>query len=231
MTRFHELSGNAERPELPKAEVPGIGKEKAEIAKDAFSFWDTVFEEMAGSQDVQGIEEDRLLAEIFDHHEDEFYFDFEIDEDIQTVLDKFDSKHWEQLSDEERIDTVKEFADVLSEKLGLDNPPEIRLYKGAEGDCGAYNPDNHSVNLNSKYMSDPKEMVDTVSHELRHAYQRQRAEKLETKTDMLYLANFNNYISPQKLADGKYLFFTDYQNQFVEAEARAFANLFTKEVP
>jgi len=230
MIRFHELSGNAEPPELPKAEVPGISNGKAEIAKEAASFWDDIFEEMAGSQDVQCIEEDRLLAEIFGRCEDEFHFDFEIDEDIQNILDKFDSNHWEQLSDEKRIDAVKEFADVLSQKLGLDTPPEIRFYEGAEGDCGAYNPDDHSVNLNHRYLSNPEEMVNTVPHELRHAYQHQRSENLETKTDMLYLVNFNNYISPQRLADGKYLFFTDYQDQFVEAEARAFANLFTREV-
>ena len=49
----------------------------------------------------------------------------------------------------------------------------------------------------------------------------------ETWQDTLYKLNFENYISPISLADGKYLFFTDYQDQLVEAEARAFANIFT----
>ena len=62
---------------------------------------------------------------------------------------------------------------------------------------------------------------------MRHAYQHQRATHQETLLDKLYQLNFENYISPVPLADGKYLFFTDYQDQLVEAEARAFANIFT----
>ena len=41
---------------------------------------------------------------------------------------------------------------------------------------------------------------------------------------MIYRVNFDNYISPVELPNGGTLFFMDYYNQFVEAEARAFSN-------
>ena len=94
------------------------------------------------------------------------------------------------------------------------------------GSCGAYLPGANVIEINRNTLADPKEVVDTVAHEARHAYQHQRAVLQETKQDILYRINFENYISPIPLADGKYLFFTDYQDQLVEAEARAFANIF-----
>ena len=46
----------------------------------------------------------------------------------------------------------------------------------------------------------------------------------------LYKVNLDPdfYISPVLLPNGKYLFFTDYYDQLVEAEARAYANAFLK---
>lgn len=44
----------------------------------------------------------------------------------------------------------------------------------------------------------------------------------------LYKVNFDNYVSTRSLPGGGYLFFVDYLNQYVEVDARAFANLFTE---
>ena len=70
--------------------------------------------------------------------------------------------------------------------------------------------------------------INTIAHEMRHAYQEQRAGILETKEDALFKLNLDNYISPVPLPGCGWLFFTDYQDQYVEADARAFANLFTE---
>ena len=77
-------------------------------------------------------------------------------------------------------------------------------------------------------MNDPDELIDTIAHELRHAFQHQKAMAPESALDMLYRVNFDNYISPLPLGDGKFLFFADYQDQLVEVEARAFAKQFSK---
>jgi hypothetical protein len=55
-----------------------------------------------------------------------------------------------------------------------------------------------------------------------------RSEILDTKEDALFKCNFENYITPLQLPDGGYLNFTDYYDQYVEVDARAFANLFTE---
>lgn len=78
------------------------------------------------------------------------------------------------------------------------------------------------------YFNDSSELVNTIAHEMRHAYQEYRAGLLETREDELYRVNLDNYISPVQLPEGGWLFFTDYQDQYVEVDARAFANLFTE---
>lgn len=101
-------------------------------------------------------------------------------------------------------------------------------YNSDPCDYGCYDPDSNTIYINQSSFDDPQEIVDTVAHEMRHAYQYERAQKLETYEDYLYAYNFVNYISPYMSEDG-YVNFIDYQDQFVEAEARAFASLFVIE--
>ena len=101
-------------------------------------------------------------------------------------------------------------------------------YDADKNDCGVYNHATHSTELNRSLLNDPGELIDTIAHELRHAYQHQKAMAPESELDLLYRVNFDNYISPLPLGDGKFLFFTDYQDQLVEVEARAFAKQFSK---
>lgn len=93
--------------------------------------------------------------------------------------------------------------------------------------CGCYYSGLNILGINVCELSDPKELINTVAHELRHAYQEQRALNPETEMDYKYLTNLRNYISPIFTENGDYILFTDYQDQLVEAEARAFANLFS----
>ena len=231
MIHFRDAARKKDSPELPSpvdnlniTATDGLSKEAA------LNFWDKVFSEHNDKVDINEVDEDTPLAEIFGRFEDEFAFDFEINEDIQTVLDKFENGSWERLSDYERKTLVGELADLIGKKLGLDEIPEIAFFEAPENCCGAFNQVTNTVEINSGSFTQPKELINTIAHEIRHAYQYQRALKQETYKDMLYKCNFENYISPIELADGKYLFFTDYQDQLIEAEARAFANIFNEEV-
>ena len=197
--------------------------------EEALSFLDGLFSVDPENQDLYSIDEESLLAEIFGRYEDEFDFDFELDDEIQTVLDRFGASKWERMSDSERTEAISDLAAVIGKKLGINEIPEIQFHDSRDGACGAYLPGENKIEINRNTMSDPREVVDTVAHEMRHVYQHQRACLQETWLDTLYKVNFENYISPIPLADGKYLFFTDYQDQLVEAEARAFANIFTHE--
>lgn len=232
MIRFHDTAEKKDDSELlsPSA-FQDIKPSGTMSSEEAISFLDGLFSVDPESQDTYSIDEESLLAEIFGRFEDEFDFDFELDDEVQVVLDRFGAAQWERLTDSEKAETIKELASVIGKKLGIKENPEIQFYNGRDGSCGAYLPDENKVEINRNTMDDPQEVVDTVAHEMRHAYQHQRAGLQETWQDILYKINFENYISPIPLADGKYLFFTDYQDQLVEAEARAFANIFTdKEV-
>ena len=72
-------------------------------------------------------------------------------------------------------------------------------------------------------------MVDTVAHEMRHAYQFQCALRGEAHMDKMYAYNFDHYIVPSLDEDGIFDFI-DYQDQLIEAEARAYAKLYRDEV-
>ena len=204
-------------------------KSKGTISnEEALSFLEKLFSVDPEGREVHLADEEDLLTEIFGRYEDEFVFDFEIDDEIQAVIDRFSASKWGELPEDKRIEAISDLSSVISKRLGVDKVPEIRFYGGRDNSCGAYLPGENIIEINRNTISDPKEIVDTVAHEMRHAYQHQRAALQETHMDTLYKVNFENYIAPIPLADGKYMFFTDYQDQLVEAEARAFANLFTR---
>lgn len=205
--------------EIKSVESPSADKLRA--------YWDKLF----GRKDTYKPDEsENYFAEVFGRTSDEFRFDFEIGRGLRDGLDRFSSEKWTSLSEGEQIATIKEFSTSLADKLGLQNPPVVEFFNGPNDSCGAYNFASNTITINRALFYDPAEVVDTIAHETWHAYQHQRANMMETKQDYLYKLNFDNYLSPVTLGDGKYLFFTDYQEQLVEAEARAFANIFREEV-
>lgn len=186
---------------------------------DAKAFWEKQFESVP----------EISMKDILNRSEDEFTFDnFDITE-LSDVIEKFDEKYWDDLSLEERMDVVNNAVDKISEKLGLNENPEVVFFEDDPSNCGYYYSGLNMLGINSGELDNPKELINTISHELRHAYQGQHALNPESEMDYKYLANLNNYISPLFTETGECILFTDYQDQLVEAEARAFANMFSRE--
>ena len=104
----------------------------------------------------------------------------------------------------------------------------MEYFEAPPCNCGAYDPERNVISVNRNIFDDSYEIVNTIAHETRHAYQYRRAQNPENYLDLLYAYNFVNYISPYVDEDG-YANFLDYQDQLIEAEARAFANLFRLE--
>ena len=223
MVRFSDSREGNEK--IDAAPLLDNGKSIVSV-DDARSFWDDVFSVDTGYNDIV---DDSILSEIYGRYEDEFIFDFEIDDKIDTILEVFGSSEWGSMSESERKSAVDEFVAVLCDKLEIADRPSIKYFDGPINEQGAYNHRSNRIEINSKFLDDPVALVDTVAHETRHGYQHHRAMMQETRMDALYAINFDNYIAPVLLGDGKYLFFADYEDQLVEAEARAFAKLFTKE--
>lgn len=196
-----------------------------ETGKEADAFWDYEFQKVHSEAELNLY--DRLLSDVFDCTEDDIDLYFEITEDISTALEKFNSMEWNGKDYSEIREAISALVKAIGEGLGLKELPKINITDSGD-QFGSYNYESNTITLNQKYFNNPKELVDTISHELRHAYQHMKAEHPETLEEMMYSVNFENYISPLELPAGGYLFFMDYYNQFVEVEARAFANRITE---
>lgn len=68
-------------------------------------------------------------------------------------------------------------------------------------------------------LADSEEAADTITHELWHAHQRECANNPRDVRDYQYQFNYENYITPEMGHEA-------YENQLIEAEARAFARQF-----
>lgn len=223
MFDLKELTAKCEnaKPELSS----GIEVIKPEnlSKEDSDYFWSKVFNP---SYDCEDISLENVFNDIYGRTDEEFEFDFKIDNELQAKIEMFNQDTWDDLSLDEKKTAIKELSDCISERLGLDDIPKVEYFRDGPNNCGYYSPYSNMITLNENILSDAKEVFDTVPHELRHAFQHQRAELQENYNDLLYKANLDNYIMPVFLDDRSCICFTDYQNQYVEAEARAFANLF-----
>lgn len=226
MIRFADKLDKTESSELPDLsnykEIKPILKTTDDKVQ---SFWNDVFGEEESSDDIF-LTDEEIISEVFERKESDFQFDFDIaDKSIQEQLEKFDSENWNNLDESQKVEVVEEFMALLCEKLGIEEQPRLVLFEDDENLCGAYNNQTNTMELNRNILNNPKEVINTVAHEARHAYQYQRACIGETREDVLYAINFLNYIEPIQV-DGKYVNFNEYQNQLLEAEARAFAKMF-----
>lgn len=192
-------------------------KPEKETEETSKAFWNDVFSEK-NDLEKNILNEDDIFDDIFGVDADKFVFDFS-DSEILSILDEFNDPAWNEKTDKEKIENIKTFIKIVGEKLGLEKLPSLELFDGEPYECGSFNAESNVIKINRELLKNPKEIVNTTAHELRHAYQNMRAMKAETYEDFLYLVNFINYVTPE-------MGFSDYEDQLVEAEARAFANMF-----
>lgn len=126
-----------------------------------------------------------------------------------------------EASVEQREAYLKEFYAEFAEKTG--SMPPLGFEPMPFHQMGAYNPVDNTIMLNSSLleMSDPHELLDTILHESRHAYQEYAVEhpcnvNVDTATLAQWEENFNNYVDST-------LDFEGYFNQPIEVDARNFA--------
>jgi hypothetical protein len=141
------------------------------------------------------------------------------------VLSPFKQDNWEQLSVKEQKQAVEKLADYNAEILGVEDKPQIVFFNKPPKDVmierGYYDPNNNSIFINEHCLNDSAGIADTVSHEYRHKYQHQRADKLENERDLAFRENFDNYQS----AGNDYASYSAYRNQLVEVDARAYGQV------
>lgn len=192
---------------------------------DSQHFWENFFNNLERLNDI----DEEMFAEVYGISEDEFTFDFDVnDSDISEQIELFSPEKWLVLKEAEKKEVIANTAKTIGDKLGVENIPEVEFYEADKHDCGAFCPNRNVISVNSNNFDNPQEILDTIAHEMRHAYQFQRTQDPQEEMDYLYAYNFENYITPCVMDDG-YVNFTDYQDQLIESEARAFANLFNLE--
>lgn len=220
-----EIFENSERSDLSQDKFHDIAA--GNISKtEAGEYWKDIFSDMSKSSEYT-MSETELFDKTRDCSEDSFEFEVRPDEKMQALLHEFEESKWNSLDMAQQEALVKELADRIGKDLELEEIPEIVFYEGPKDECGFYREQYNDIGINVNTFSDPKELVDTVAHEMRHAYQRMRADEMETVQDELYKYSFENYIAPEFDEDGYCVNYFDYQDQLVEAEARAFAKAFT----
>jgi len=151
-------------------------------------------------------------------------------EHLHPIIQEFSEDVWSEKSVEDQKESVEKLAEYLQDVLGLENPPDIDYYNTLDDtDFGGYSARDNKLLINEYNLHMNDETVDTIAHELWHAYQHQCARSprkgVEGSVDWQrqYGLDPKHYVSPIHDQSGKCINFDEYQSQFVEAEARAFA--------
>ena len=219
-----EIIDKTESVEIPENKFAEITADRTSI-EETKTFWNRVF---YGESDE--VSEESLWDEIMYCDELDFDFSDVVTDDTKEVLELFNSDNWENLDVDERYELITELVDSIGQGLGLENIPEIELVDREDNCSGYYSERGNYIGINVNYWDDYEDIVDTVAHETRHAYQRFRADKLENHQDEIYKFNFDHYISTDYDTEGNCIHFKEYYEQYIEAEARAYAKEFAAEV-
>ncbi len=146
-----------------------------------------------------------------------------------SVISKIDESIWKNLSLEDRLDTMQTLANVEKAHLGISHEINVRADSLGLGTCGFYDYSKHEITINTQVLmeDDSTEAVDTLCHEVRHAFQHDSADaflSLDKEYQQLvifddmraFYENFEDYQSVFR--DG----FEEYENQTVEADSRKY---------
>ena len=147
--------------------------------------------------------------------------------DTNEVLEFFEPETYEQLFDDEKAFVIDMLKEKLVEELQLENPPEI-VFADLEDDAtkGSYAPELNAIVINTNILQDGGQVRNTMAHEMRHAWQHERAEQpeeMQTTFDKALKENFDNYVSPEDN-------YRAYRSQLVEMDAREFASGLVEEM-
>ena len=208
---INEIDEDAEQVE----EAPDYLEELPDIVED-------MPVDLDETQEIE-INYDEIYEGISQESLEQGFEDVDIYGDVERLdasLVNFEASNWENLSIDDQKQSMNDLAEYVEEIIGFDNPPRIEYYNNPrEGDYGGYNSRTNTLSINEYMLYNNSEAADTVAHELWHAHQHECADHPSSARDYQYQYNFENYIRPEMGHEA-------YENQLIEAEARAFAAQF-----
>lgn len=140
-------------------------------------------------------------------------------EQCQYLVNNFDSDLYSSLPENKKMMMVRDYHQKFSGSMGVktnlmfnDMPTRSR---------GCYIHDSKTVYINTNILDNPRQLLTTDLHELRHAVQHSAIDspfKYDISNDIInaWKDNFENYYSAEDN-------FPKYYNQPVEVDARAYA--------
>ncbi|MBQ2672443.1 hypothetical protein IJH26_00260 [Candidatus Saccharibacteria bacterium] len=114
----------------------------------------------------------------------------------------------------------KKMAQYLAEILDIDMPVINYRISDGDGSFGSFNPEEYSITLyydRKRSRKGSTNDLNTIAHEMWHAYQAILAIEGDTKRSQLYELNDRCYIAPEESVQG-------YAKQLMEAEAFRFGD-------
>lgn len=88
-------------------------------------------------------------------------------------FEQFRSNNWNELSSKEKIQLLQDFGNIRSDEIGLSNFPTIVEEKRHDNVYGIHYYATNTITVNLDNCSNPYQAMDTVVHEINHAYQHQ----------------------------------------------------------
>lgn len=148
----------------------------------------------------------------------------------QELLLCFQEKNWSGYTTEEKLTLVKCLADKETDRLGI---PPVPLYAGKEEKytLGHYNIVREEIMIDSEYLagSGAKDVIETIFHEVYHAYQDYVVKSVDWRSELSHSAYFStarawkenqqSYINSDGTAQGYEL----YTAQPLESSAQRYA--------
>ena len=143
---------------------------------------------------------------------------------VQEFIEADENRHppYGEASIEQRAEYLMDFHDRFNEATGYSNNLHFRESM-EEGNLGAFNPETKQIDLNANLLkdSDAQEVMETIMHESRHAFQdfainHPEQVSVDQETIDTWKYNFANYIRPE-------FDFEAYESQPVEADANEFS--------
>lgn len=125
-----------------------------------------------------------------------------------------------------KLEILQKNVDYHASILELKNKPEISLiYDDDYNFKGEYKSEENLIRINVNSMDDNLDVMATIAHECRHAYQNERANyHLSNNRDLEFAKNIADY---KEYREGQpYVDFIKYQTQLVEKDAEAYADNF-----
>lgn len=138
---------------------------------------------------------------------------------------------WKDMNEYERLEVLQDVEERVARVQGRP-PAQVATYTATPGEFGYYNPDTNKINISSNSLKndDVKEVVDTLIHEGRHAYQHYAVEHPDTYSNRQEVEAWahnlqkDHYLSADKY--GQEL----YQAQPVEKDAWRYARTIINDI-